>query len=694
MTSINLLSILLLFLHVSQYKFQESYNNGIGAMREVQAYDDLRILASRNIQQDYRNDIYLESLFFNLTNKYGLEQISPEKSVPRLLSTKQSPQRAFEAEQYATIVLKVTEKIVTTNADRYSYENYKIPQKFCPKKFLNNVCDPNYPYRSIDGSCNNLQNPWWGAANTPYKRLLRAEYDDGIGSMRQNSAVRNYYLPNARLVSITLHKPNPTTSVWSNYAISFGQSLAHDLSGTFGPKNPDGSDFVCECNTKNDHCYSIPIPEKDGFYKQNPSLQCYPFTRNLASVKDYDCNYGPREQLNHHNHFLDLRFIYANPENTRLRQRGYLSFSVNTLGEVTFKLKSPNSCPFGRGSIYHTGDQNAEQNVYLTGVQNVWLRNHNQLAEALIRINPNWDDETIFQQARRLNIAMYQHVIYNEYLPQLIGPGTMRIFDLEPLRYGYSNKYNPDLYPQLLNEFVTAAYRHHFLVNHKQCWADERMKLFGCHALTAGVKNSSHSCASIDEAIRGQVAQPAYYSTPQINWFLNNVLLNQPSSIGVLNIQRGRDHGIRGYNYYRELCGLNRARSFDELYNIPPSVRTQLMSLYYHVDDIDLWSGGASELPLRDAYIGHTFSCIIGKQFQDLKRGDRFYYEHGHSSTTKFTPEQLNTIRSTALSEILCRNMDAEFVPKWPFLVWNPTTNPFVRCKDISRVSLKAWKEI
>jgi hypothetical protein len=59
-------------------------------MREVQAYDDLRILASRNIQQDYRNDIYLESLFFNLTNKYGLEQISPEKSVPRLLSTKQS----------------------------------------------------------------------------------------------------------------------------------------------------------------------------------------------------------------------------------------------------------------------------------------------------------------------------------------------------------------------------------------------------------------------------------------------------------------------------------------------------------------------------------------------------------------------------------------------------------------------------
>jgi len=684
----------LIFLNIAQYRSDEPYNNGIGQMRQIQAYDDLRILASRNIQQDYKNDMYLESLFANLTYAYGLTPADSVTSVPRLLSSRKNVKKAFEAEQYATIVLKVTEKIVTTSKDMAPYENYKIPPNYCPKKYMANGCDQSYPYRSLDGSCNNLNYPWWGAANTPYKRLLRAEYDDGVSAMRQNSVVRNYYLPNARLVATTLHKPNPTLSVWSNFAISFGQSIAHDIAGTYGPKNPDGSDFVCECNTKNEHCYSIPIPETDSFYKQKSNLQCYAFTRNQASVKDYDCNFGPREQLNRYNHFLDLRFIYVNSENTRLGQRGYLSFSVNALGEVTFKLKNPNGCPYGRGEIYHTGDINGEQNVYLTGVQNLWLRNHNQLAEALNRINMNWDDETVFQQARRINIAMYQHVIYNEYLPQLIGPGTMRIFDLEPLTWGYSNKYNPELYPQLINEFVSAAFRHHFLVNNKQCWADERMKLFGCHDFTAGMKNSSHSCWSIDEVLRGQVAQPAYYATPQLNWFLNNVLLHKSNSIGVLNIMRGRDHGLKGYNSYRELCGLNRAKSFDELYNIPPSVRKQLQNLYYHVDDIDLWSGGASELPLKDAYIGHTFSCIIAKQFQDLKRGDRFYYEHGHSQVTRFTPEQLNLIRSTSLLTILCRNIDAEYLPKWPFLAWDPVRNPFVRCREVAPISLSAWKEV
>ncbi len=78
---------MLIFSCVALYRCEELYNNGIGAMREIQAYDDLRILASRNIQQDYRNDQYLESLFSNLTNVYGLDRIDPARSVPRLLSS-------------------------------------------------------------------------------------------------------------------------------------------------------------------------------------------------------------------------------------------------------------------------------------------------------------------------------------------------------------------------------------------------------------------------------------------------------------------------------------------------------------------------------------------------------------------------------------------------------------------------------
>ena len=40
-------------------------------------------------------------------------------------------------------------------------------------------CDPKIKYRSLDGSCNNLENPKWGSAYTAYSRLLFPQYADG-----------------------------------------------------------------------------------------------------------------------------------------------------------------------------------------------------------------------------------------------------------------------------------------------------------------------------------------------------------------------------------------------------------------------------------------------------------------------------------------------------------------------------------
>lgn len=40
-------------------------------------------------------------------------------------------------------------------------------------------CDFKSSYRTIDGSCNNIYNPKWGAINQPFLRLLPAEYFDG-----------------------------------------------------------------------------------------------------------------------------------------------------------------------------------------------------------------------------------------------------------------------------------------------------------------------------------------------------------------------------------------------------------------------------------------------------------------------------------------------------------------------------------
>lgn len=51
----------------------------------------------------------------------------------------------------------------------------------------------------------------------------------------------------------------------------------------------------------------------------------------------------------------------------------------------------------------------------------IWMRQHNKLARELGALNPGWDDEVIFQEARRIVAAQMQHITYHEYLPIILG---------------------------------------------------------------------------------------------------------------------------------------------------------------------------------------------------------------------------------------------------------------------------------
>ena len=58
--------------------------------------------------------------------------------------------------------------------------------KECPWR-VPPTCDPDAEFRTIDGSCNNLEEPNWGQVGTPYQRLVNADYAPGTLDMPRMS---------------------------------------------------------------------------------------------------------------------------------------------------------------------------------------------------------------------------------------------------------------------------------------------------------------------------------------------------------------------------------------------------------------------------------------------------------------------------------------------------------------------------
>lgn len=238
----------------------------------------------------------------------------------------------------------------------------------------------------------------------------------------------------------------------------------------------------------------------------------------------------------------------------------------------------------------------------------------------------------------------------------------MERFGLHCQQYGYSSDYDSNVNPCVTSEFSTAAFRFgHTVVDgkfriHKGSHLDEIINIPDVMFNPVRLRRREF----LDDILTTMTHQPMQEFDSAVTKGLSNFLFRGHSPFGLdlvsLNIQRGRDHGLRSYNDYLEVTGHHRVKDFNEFgYN----AAIKLQKVYHHPDDIDLWVGCLLESATGDALVGPTFSEIIADQFSRLRKGDRYFHEHNPDiNPGHFSEAKLQEIRKSTMARIICDNVD------------------------------------
>lgn len=570
---------------------------------------------------------------------------------------------------------------------------------YCPNVDKSINCHGTHYYRTYDGSCNNLNINWWGKTRTPYKRLLRPEYDNDYDAIRTKSSMTNHNLPEPIELAYALPE-RAVNSKHSAVMIFLGQFVAHDLT------EQENAEAECECNSGHPECMTINIkrpsngPNRAGKqlwwnWWKTKDEKCLIMHRNDDVRNVFDCNFKRREQYSKSTHWIDLDLIYGRDEegSRELREfRHGLLKTSRTPGSVKkcLPIRDRQQCiqkDRKTTGCYLTPDERDEEVGYLTCMHTMFLREHNDIAKHLYELNAHWTDEMLYQEARRLSIAIFQNMIYKDFLPWLIGDENMKRFDLYSKKSGYSYKYNDHLYPNAINEFVAGGFRLHNLISPDVMKADKNLCTLVKEGLNKFFQNQYETFNDLDSICRGLLVAKTQDSHFQASTSINYQYLEDfemkgdRSSLPAMNSQRGREHGFQSYTSYRYWALGEQVTSWEDLYDFDAITISHLKQVYERPEDIDLWIGMIGENSRSDGMLGPTQSLIIAKQFHDIKYSDRFWFESGKDKDTRFTSYQLDQIRTYSTSAFFCKHMDANIWPEE--ICTSKRPNPFPKVPEM-----------
>lgn len=469
---------------------------------------------------------------------------------------------------------------------------------------------------SIDGTGNNLSDPTLGSANSDETRIAPANFAPGTTDTPVGGT-------DPRVISNTIFANDANANDpggRSAYMYAFGQFVDHDIDLNMDQTaNPDGSNTL-----------SMTVPADD------PSL---PPGSQISIVRG-QVDPANGDAVNSVTQYLDLSQVYGSDPTTAASLRN---------ADGTLKTSAGDNLPIVDGQFVG-GDVRAAENPDLTSLDVLFVREHNNWVAQLHAEDPSLTGDQLYNMARAITTAEYQNIIYTEFLPSLLGPDALTSYQ----------GYNPNVSPQIFEEFSTAAYRfgHSIISPTETKIANDGLVLEQQDLVAASAEPTSAfgTNGGADALLRNLAQDYSQQEGATINSDLRNMLNANPpgdqGDLAAIDILRERDLGIATLNQTREAIGLTPYTSFSQITS-DPTLAGELQQVYGSVDQVDLFVGGLAEDPAPDAMVGPTFQAIIADQFENLRDGDRLFFEN-----QGFSPTLMNQIQNTTLSDLIDRNTD------------------------------------
>ncbi|XP_055382473.1 peroxidase [Condylostylus longicornis] len=586
----------------------------------------------------------------------------------------------------------------------YILNSFCLPHGLSGKDCQRIFSKTSLPESSLQQNCQ-LINSKLRIGHSAFRRLLPANYEDGFYKIYGPPS-----LPKPREISkiVAINNKNNMHNSEEDASrnlivVQWAQFIEHDLSKPVVKSMNNGKPIEC-CDSdyyKLSPRYQHPscAPLEGITHSKYDFVSCLNYVRSALAVNPL-CKFGAAEQLNEAVGGLDLSQLYGIPNSEsqmRLYKNGKLKSSMPKSARLPFLPKAVNSekyCVENSSECFMAGDSRVNNNPFATMIYTLFLRSHNRIARKLKGKYPNWSDNQLYLESKKINIAMYREIIYNEWIPATLGENIAQQINEEPLKYFHDiNQFGTS------NEFGIAAIRFYFSMMPNVLY--EQIKPFGrkleeTNIIDVGISsdgpltklfslkdqfyssNFTGNPQKMNSAFSAMLIQKAMKMDSKYSESMSKYYLQTKSSSNKVNgldslawdIQRNRDHGLQPYVKYLEKCENTKITTWGDLAQYIDSENIEKLKLVYkNLENIDLIIGGISENPKRDSAVGPTFTCILAEQFSNTRQLHYNLQNRNLESIENMYDNNNKQFGSWTAAKLLCDTTALKSVPKNIFMV-------------------------